>query len=352
MFLSPLLNGTHCVYNGEFSVCHVLLLILPVHATTPQCILRIKKYWNTRKVFRKQGSTCRNFNKHRSPPGLPLLLGCPSFPGLIELPWSSRGGIRFSLHSTKDRVASGARGAEQEGGWRRRWWGRPARSGFSLLPAFFRALHLLKAAPSALTNAGDTMAEQQTKAFSPLLTSPMHPPQLPAQCEPWALTWYYTSSDLGRFVLKVERDARAIFICRLVHFLSSVHQNASSPPRRTGAVYWRSPQLSFNGIDSALNTLSYQSKLFTRYTKCKDKLEPGAVQRDFCLLEELRGLILLFRDASLIVESLYNWIDFILLMEELLSGFLTSVILAVCWCTWAQLRIHQYHLLVDLYWYL
>lgn len=54
--------------------------------------------------------------------------------------------------------------------------GRRDRVSHGCLPAFFRSLHLLKAAPSALTNAGDRMAEQQAKA----LVSPphiSHPPQ-------------------------------------------------------------------------------------------------------------------------------------------------------------------------------
>lgn len=114
--------------------------------------------------------------------------------------WSFRG-MYFNLCSTKDQVAcsvvarsrmvvTGGGGGDGGGGGGR----KPARSGFSWLLALFRPLHLLKAAPSALTNTGDRMAEQQPKAFAPFLTCNIHL-RSGASCAAGvvSLTCYYTS---------------------------------------------------------------------------------------------------------------------------------------------------------------
>lgn len=135
-----------------------------------------------------------------------------------------------------------------------------ARLGFSWLPMLFRPLHLLKAAPWALTNAGDRMAEQQPKAFTPFLTSDLHLGS-GASCAAWAasLTHYYTTTDLGWFCGEGREG------CKSDLCLSSCSLSVQPPSEcelSSGTAYWQSPQLSFNGIDPALNTLSYQSKLF------------------------------------------------------------------------------------------
>lgn len=212
---------------------HLLFLIPPVHAKTQHCQSVFSSSRSTetnthKKRISQAVSTCENFKT----PLFSQLASSVRMSVIFQPDWVAL--EPYSVFQSAQHKGLGCFGSlwhggtEQEGGWRRRRRRRrPARSGFSWLPAFFTLLHLLKAAPSALTNAGDRMAEQQTKAFTPLLTTHIHL-SLGASCAAWAMspTCYYTSTGLGGFTVKVERDVRVI--C-----LSSVYQS--------GAVYRWSP---------------------------------------------------------------------------------------------------------------
>lgn len=248
--------------------------------------------------------------------------------------------------STKDQVALGACSMVARGRKVVEEVVETARLGFSWLPMLFRPLHLLKAAPSALTNAGDRMAEQQPKAFTPFLTSNIHLGS-GASCAAWAvsLTHYYTNTDLGRFCGE-GREGCESDLC-----LSSCSLSVQRPSEcelSSGPAYRQSPQLSFNGIDPALNTLSYQSKLFRAAPDISNAKTSWNLEQSKEMFVSCKKSEDLFYYLGMppwlwspcIIELIFLFVfkesqcDH--LMEELLSGFLTNAILAGCWCTWAQ----------------